>query len=162
MSRNTQAREKMSDISGVAAGRAQSVSGSMMVGRGMSRLSVIMQMGENGPVGIVGDGQVMGRCRLKLRTLLGERGPLLGDRVVRMVERLFDRPLEGGVTGLDTQKLLLRVLLPPEEPLVELLVSDTDCMLIFLSLLKALMLLTGGGVDFKVTGILVIDCSGAA
>lgn len=60
------------------------------------------------------------------------------------------------------QKLLLRVLLPPEEPLVELLVSEMECELILRSLLNAFMLLTGGELDLKLMGVFVICCSGAA
>lgn len=66
---------------------------------------------KGGPFGIVGEGQwEMGRWRLKLRILRGERGPLvfamlpmLGERFVRIVERLLERPLlegEEGVIGL--------------------------------------------------------------
>ena len=66
----------MSDMEGSARGRSRKVSGSIVVGRGRSMLPLWKEVGEKGPVGIEGDGQVIvGRWRLKLRMLRGERGP---------------------------------------------------------------------------------------
>lgn len=82
-----------------------------------------------------------------------DSAPILLDRAV----------VDGGVTGLPLTrlvKLLLRVLLSPEEPLVELLVSES--MLILRLLLKKLILLTGGELLRTTTGVLHICDSGAA
>lgn len=71
--------------------------------------------------------------------------------------------IDGGVTGLPPArllKLLLRVLLPPDDPLVELLESDRAPVLRLL--LKKFMLLTGGELFRTTTGVLLICDSGAA
>ena len=65
-----------------------------------------------------------------------------GDLEEKMVVMLLDLPADGGVRGVVVMvhTLLLRVLLPVDDEVEELLVLE----LIFLSLLNAPMLLMGG------------------
>jgi hypothetical protein len=97
--------------------------------------------------------------------LRGDRAPpRVGERATDSVSMLLDRAvIDGGVMGLPPgrlQKLLLRVLLAPEDPLVELLVSDR--VLILRLLLKKCILLTGGELFRTTMGVLQICDSGAA
>lgn len=97
--------------------------------------------------------------------LRGDRAPpRVGDKASDSVPILLDRAVaDGGVTGLPLTrllKLLLRVLLSVEEPLVELLVSES--MLILRLLLKKFMLLRGGELFRITTEVLQICDSGAA
>lgn len=103
----------------------------------------------------------------------GERGSdsSAGVTGVRIVVMLLHRPSRddtvGEVIGLPMvvppTKLLLRVLLPPEDS-EELTVSMVVkvLVLIFRSREKALILLTGGELDFKVMGVCEMCDSGAA
>lgn len=130
-------------------------------------------VGEKGPVGTVGEGQVSENCREKLRVDVGEPGPdsYVGGRAVRIVVMLLVRPSPNDVAGdniglpmmVPPMKLLLRELLAPEDS-DELTVSMVAnvLVLIFLNRENAPMLLTGGELDFRTTGLFEICDSGAA
>ncbi|KAI7254469.1 hypothetical protein KC335_g14416 [Hortaea werneckii] len=104
-------------------------------------------LGDVGTLGY-GHGSLPSMWREKLRKLLLERvGSGLDEKAAEIVVvKLFERPLAmergevAGLVGAVWHKLLLRVLLPVEGSVEEPLVLE----LIFRSLLKAEMLLTGG------------------
>lgn len=128
-------------------------------------------LGEKGPVGTVGEGQVSENCREKLRVDVGEPGPdsNVGGRAVRIVVTLLVRPSPNDVAGdsmglpmaVPPMKLLLRELPPEDSELTVSMVANV-LVLIFLNRENAPMLLTGGELDFRTTGLFEICDSGAA
>jgi hypothetical protein len=156
-SRYTHAREKMSDISGVATGRSRRVDGSMTVGLGRMTREVIVLVGEGGgwmdgansEVGKVGEP----RWREKLRN---------GEMVLARDVMLLLRRENDGVTGVVlavVQKLLLLVLLPVEDDDLE---EDELVPLLILRILEKALLLLTGGLDTTMTDSRHICDSGAA
>lgn len=184
-------RDQISLISGTAVGKSRRLAELIVEGRGRSREAVSKEDGEKGdpgekgpvgekapdgekgPVGTVGEGQVSENCREKLRVDVGDPGPdsNVGGRAVRIVVMLLVRPSPNDVAGdkiglpmvAPPMKLLLRVLLPPEDS-DELTVSIVAnvLVLIFLRRENAPILLTGGELDFKTTGLFETCDSGAA
>lgn len=191
MSRKMHDRDQISLISGTAVGKSRRLAELIVEGRGRSREAVSKEDGEKGdpgekgpvgekapdgekgPVGTVGEGQVSENCREKLRVDVGDPGPdsNVGGRAVRIVVMLLVRPSPNDVAGdkiglpmvAPPMKLLLRVLLPPEDS-DELTVSIVAnvLVLIFLRRENAPILLTGGELDFKTTGLFETCDSGAA
>lgn len=149
-----QAREKMSEDSGVAIGRSRRVVGSRGVGLGRMRgCGVVGEVGAGaGAVVVVvvvwvlekeGMGEV--RWREKLRKLAWGRERGKGEMVLARDVRLLLRTLEKvGVAGVvfAVQKLLLRVLLLVEEE--DEREEELVPLLILRILEKAPMLLMGG------------------
>ena len=116
----------MSDISGGASGRSHKELEVTVLGRGRMVTGVKL-IGDFGNVGEVHDSLRI--WRLKLRKLLDDDlEKELGDIGPRMVLRLFERPAEdGGVTGVPgtvMRRLLLRMLLPVDDEVEELLVLE--------------------------------------
>jgi len=149
-----QAREKMSDISGVETGRSRSVDGSSTVGFGRTR-EVIVLVGEggrwmdgaNGELGVL-------RWREKLRN---------GEMVLARDVMLLLRREKDGVTGVVlavVQKLLLLVLLSPVED--DELEEDELVPLLILRILEKAPLLLMGGLDTTMLDSRQICDSGAA
>ena len=150
-----QAREKMSDISGVATGRSRSVDGSRMVGCGRTREAiVIVLVGEGGGLMEGADGEV---GELMWREKLRKGEMVLAREVILLLRREKD-----GVTGVllaVVQKLLLLVLLPVEDDELE---EDELVPLLILRILEKALLLLTGGLDTITTDSRQICDSGAA
>jgi hypothetical protein len=139
-SRYTHAREKMSDISGVATGRSRSVDRSMTVGLGRMTREVIVLVGEGG----------------------GWMEGANGEMVLARDVMLLLRREKDGVTGVVlavVQKLLLLVLLPVEDDDLE---EDELVPLLILRILEKALLLLTGGLDTTMTDSRHICDSGAA
>ena len=129
-------------------------------------------VGEKGPVGTVGEGQVSENCREKLRVDVGEPGPdsNVGGRAVRIVVTLLVRPSPNDVAGdsmglpmaVPPMKLLLRELPPEDSDELTVSMVANVLVLIFLNRENAPMLLTGGELDFRTTGLFEMCDSGAA
>jgi len=149
------AREKMSDISGVAIGRSRSVDGSRTVGLGRTR-EVIVLVGDGGGFMLIegANGEV---GELKWREKLRKGEMVLAKDVILLLRREKD-----GVTGVVlavAQKLLLLVLLPVEDDGLE---EDELAPLLILRILEKAPLLLMGGLDTTITESRHICDSGAA
>lgn len=156
----------MSDISGLAVGRSRRVSGSITVARGRTRTVLVGDGGaleKDDQPEKDGEGEAM--WRLKLRAdFESEKGETVFASEVRLLLRtlgLNGADVVAGLAVAGVQKLLLRVLLPPDDEFVE---EPDVLLLIFRSLLKTLMLLMGGLVELArmESGSRHICASGAA
>lgn len=148
-----QAREKMSDISGVAMGRSRSVDGSRIVGFGMTR-EVIVLVGEGGGL-MEGANVEVGELRWREKLRNGEM--TLARDVMLLLRREKD-----GVTGVVlavVQRLLLLVLLPVEDDELE---EDELVPLLILRILENAPLPLMGRLDTTIADSRHICDSGAA